>query len=215
MAGVSIEQMVRDSEGNVSKVFLYFSENAFRTDHPEGGLTTIIDFKGDRMVMIDHRARHYVEIRFSRWEKEIAERLKKSSPAVKSTSRKIMVKRTGETAILHGFQTEKVEISADGELIEENWVTRDIEMKEVEKVMEKVALGFAKEFKAEMKEGREIYEKLKPLGYPVVIKDYVITGGLAGINVLEILKMEKKELKDEIFLPPRGYQRITPEPSKK
>lgn len=215
LAGVTIEQVMRDREGNASKVFITFSENKFRTDHPEGGMTTIIDFQGDRMVMIDHRSKQYVEIRFSQWEKEVSERLKKSAPGTKAKSRKILVKRTGETAILNGFQTEKVEIFADGKLVEENWVTRDVEMKEIEKVMDRVAQGFSKEFRSEMKEGREIYEKLKPYGFPILIKDYSMTHGLGGIDALEVKKLEKKELKDEVFLPPSGYQRIMPEPSKK
>jgi hypothetical protein len=215
LAGVAIEQVMRDGEGNASKVFITFSENKFRTDHPGGGMTTIIDFQGDRMVMIDHRSKQYVEIRFSQWEKEVSERLKKSAPGTKAKSRKILVKRTGETAILNGFQTEKVEILADGKLVEENWVTRDVEMKEIEKVMDRVAQGFSKEFRSEMKEGREIYEKLKPYGFPILIKDYSMTHGLGGIDALEVKKLEKKELKDEVFLPPSGYQRIVPEPSKK
>ncbi len=65
LAGVVVEQVMRDREGNASKVFLYFSENKFRTDHPDGSMTTIIDFQGDRMVMIDHQSKHYVEIKFS------------------------------------------------------------------------------------------------------------------------------------------------------
>ena len=215
LAGVVVEQVMRDREGNASKVLLYFSENKFRTDHPDSSMTTIIDFQGDRMVMIDHRSKHYVEIKFSLWEKEVAEQLKKSAPSLKAKLRKIEVKRTGETAIINNFQTEKVQIFADGELVEENWVTRDVEMKDVERLMEKVALGFSKEFKTEMKEGREIYEKLKPHGYPVLIKDYSIAYGLGGIDVLEVKKMGRKELKDEMFLPPSGYQKIMPEPSRK
>jgi hypothetical protein len=215
LAGVVVEQVMRDREGNASKVFLYFSENKFRTDHPDGSMTTIIDFQGDRMVMIDHRSKFYAEIKFSQWEKEVAERLKKSTPEIKPAPRKVTVKGTGETATINGFRTEKVEITADGELIEENWVTRDVDLKDVEKVMEKIALGFSKEFKSEMKEGREIYDKLKKFGFPILVKDYTITYGLRAMDVLEVKKMEKKELMDEIFLPPSGYQKIVPEPSQK
>lgn len=215
LAGVVIDQVVRDREGNASKVIIYYSEDRFRSDHPNGGLTTMIDFKEDRMVMIDHLSKHYVEVKFSQWEKEVAERLKKSVPGTQPKSRKIVIKKTGETPTLNGFGTEKVQIFADGELIEENWVTRDISLKEVEKVMDKVALEFSKEFKTEMKEGREIYEKLKALGFPILIKDYSITEGLGGVDVLEVKKIEKRELKDEVFLPPKGYQRILPDSSKK
>lgn len=34
LAGVVIEQVMSDGEGNASKVFIYFSGNRFRTDHP-------------------------------------------------------------------------------------------------------------------------------------------------------------------------------------
>lgn len=214
-AGVVIEQVVRDREGNTSKVIMYFSESRFRSDHPNGGLTTMIDFKEDRMVMIDHISKHYVEVKFSRWEREVAERLKRSVPDIQPKSRKIVIKKTGERSTLNGFRTEKVQIIADGELIEENWVTRDVALEEVEKVMDKVALGFSKEFKTEMKEGWEIYEKIKAFGFPILVKDYTIAHGLGGVDVLEVKKIEKKELKDEAFLPPKDYQRVIPEPSKK
>jgi hypothetical protein len=215
LAGVVIEQVVRDREGNASKVIMYFSESKFRSDHPNGGLTTMIDFKEDRMVMIDHLSKHYVEVKFSQWEREVAERLKQSVPDTQPKSRKIVIKKTGEIPALNGFRTEKVQIFADGEVIEEDWVTRDVSLEEVERVMDKVALGFSKEFKTEMKESREIYEKIKALGFPILVKDYTIAHGLGGVDVLEVKKLEKKELKDEVFLPPKGYQRVIPEPSKK
>jgi len=81
--------------------------------------------------------------------------------------------------------------------------------------MDRVARVFSKDFRNEMKEGREIYEKLKPYGYPVLIKDYTMTYGLGAIDRVEVKKIEKKELKEEIFLPPLGYQKIIPDSSKK
>lgn len=214
-AGMVIEELHRDMEGRMGRVIRFYSGDQFRTDHPEGGVSTIIDFKGDRIVMIDHQSRSYVEIKFSRWEKEVAERLKKSMPEIKPQERQVSVKGTGEKALINGFQTEKVEIRADGELIEENWMTRDVDFREVEKVMERVAKGFSKDFKVEMKEGREIYEKLKPYGIPILIKDYTLTFGLGPIVVMEVRKVEKRDLGSEVFLPPAGYQRIIPEAPKK
>jgi hypothetical protein len=215
LAGVVVEQMVRDREGGPSRALLYFSDYRFRTDHQEGGLTTILDFKEDRLVMIDHRSKNYVEVKLSQWEREVARRLKQEFPGVKPKERKIIVRRTGRTAVINGFQTEQIEILAEGELIEENWVTRDVEMKEIERVMDRVAQGFSKDFRLEMKEGREIYEKLKPYGFPILIKDYTMTHGLGAIGRVEVKKIEKRELKEEVFLPPAGYQKIVPEPSKK
>jgi len=214
-AGMVIEELHRDMGGRMGRIIRFYSGDQFRTDHPEGGVSTIIDFKEDRIVMIDHPSRSYVEIKFSRWEKEVAERLKKSMPEIKPQERRVSVNGTREKALINGFQTEKVEIRADGELIEENWMTRDVDFREVEKVMERVAKGFSKDFKVEMKEGREIYEKLKPYGIPILIKDYTLTYGLGPINVMEVRKVEKRDLGGEVFLPPTGYQRIIPEVPKK
>ena len=211
LAGVVVEQVMKGQDGSPSKVLLYFSNDRFRTDHSEGGLTTILDFKEDRLVMIDHRSKSYVEVTLSQWEREVARQLKKEFSGIKPKEKEIIVRRTGRTAVINRFQTEQIEILAEGELIEENWVTRDVEMKEVEPVMDRVAQVFSKDFRHEMKEGREIYEKLKPYGFPILIKDHTLTYGLGAIDRVEVKKIEKKELKDEVFLPPAGYQKVIPE----
>jgi hypothetical protein len=215
VAGVMIEEQVKSKEGRSSTVFLYYSESQLRTDHPESGLTTIMDFKENRMVMVDHRSKSYVEVKLSQWEKDVAEQLKKEIPGIKPEERKITVKKTGESATINGFKTEKIQVFAGGELIEDHWVTRDADLKDVEKVMDWAAQGFSKEFRSEMKEGQEIYTKLKPYGFPIQIKDYSITYGLKPIDVMEVKRIERKELKDDTFSPPSGYVRITPQPSKK
>ena len=215
IAGVAIEQVVKDREDKASVVFLYFSESQFRTDHPEAGMSTIIDFKNDRMVMIDHRSKSYVETKFSQWEKEIARKFREEGGGIKPKSRKIVVRKTGESTVINGFRTHKVQLLADGELIEENWVTRDIDMGEIGKVMDKIAQGFPKELQSEMKEGQEIYQKMKPYGFPILVKDYALTQGLKAIDVLEVKKVEKKELGREIYSPPSHYQRIIPQPALK
>jgi hypothetical protein len=101
-----------------------------------------------------------------------------------------------------------VEVFADGERIEENWVTRDVDMSEIEKVMERVSKGFSMEFRNQVAEGREIYEKVKPYGFPIVVKDYAIIHGSEGLSVVEVKKLEQKELNEELFLPPKGYERV-------
>ena len=215
LSGVVVEQVVRDKDGTPSKALLYFSDYRFRTDHQEAGMTTILDLKKDGLVMIDHQSKSYVEVKLSEWEREVAKRLKDESPGIKPRERKIVVRKTDKKAVINGFQTEQIEVLADGELIEENWMTRDVEMKEIEQVMDRVADRFPKDFRLEMKEGREIYEKLKPYGFSILIKDHAITYGLRAIDRVEVKKIEKKELKDDVFLPPAGYQRIIPVPSKK
>lgn len=215
LAGVVIEQVVRDRDGTPSRALLYFSDDRFRTDHQERGMTTILDLKGDGLMMIDHRSKSYVEVKLSQWEREVAKRLKKEFPGIKPKERKIAVRKTGRTAVINGFQTEQIEVFADDELIEENWVTRDVETKEIEKVMDRVAQGSSKDFGLEMKEGRDIYEKLKPYGFTILTKDHAVTHGLRAIDRVEVKKIQKKELKDDVFLPPADYQKIVPEPSKK
>ena len=117
--------------------------------------------------------------------------------------------------VIKGFHTEKIHVFADGALIEEHWVTHDVDLAEIEQVMEKVARGFSKEFRDEMKEGQEIYEKVKPFGFSILIRDHEKTAGLGGIDVLEVKRLEKKDLTEDIFLPPKGYEGVMPEPSRK
>ena len=94
-------------------------------------------------------------------------------------------------------------------------MTRDVAMKEIEKVMDRLAQGFSRDFQREMREGREIYEKLKPYGFPILVKDYATAYGLGAIDRVEVKKVEKRELRDDVFLPPAGYQRVIPESGKK
>jgi len=213
-AGVVIHQVMKDREGGSSNVVVSYSGERIRTDSVEGGLTTVMDFKGDRMLMIDHQSKKYAEVKLSRWEREMMDRIKKESHGTKPKAKKISVKKTGEMAVINGFQTEKVQVFADKDLIEEDWMTRDVDMAEVEKVMERVAQGFSRDFKMEMYEGREIYEQLKPYGFTILVKDYSMALGLP-IDVMEVKKWERKDLGDEVFNPPRGYERIVTDPPKK
>jgi hypothetical protein len=215
VAGTVIEQQVKDREERATQVTLYFSENQLRTDHPESGLTTILDFKIDQIILIDHRSKNFLSMKFSQWEKETAKQLKKSNPSVQPKERIITVRNFGETATINGFKTEKVQVLADGELIEEHSMTKDINMNDVDQVLEKAAQGFSKELGSELKEGREIHQKLKSYGFSILVKDYAVTSGGKAVDILEVKKIERKELNKETFLPPAGYERVVPPPVKK
>jgi hypothetical protein len=86
-AGVVIDQRVKDREGKATHVILYCSGTQLRTDHMESGLTTIMDFKGDRIILIDHPSKNYLSMKLSVWEKEIAKQLKKDPPPLRPKDR--------------------------------------------------------------------------------------------------------------------------------
>ncbi len=213
-AGVVIEQRMRDAEGRSTQVILYCSESQLRTDHPESGLTTIMDLKADQIVLIDHRSKSYLSMKLSQWEKEISKELKKENPGIRPKERTITVRRPGERVTINGFKTEKVQVLADTDLMEEHWMTREIDTGEVEKVMEKAALELSKNFRSELREAQEIQKKLKPYGFSILVKDYTLTSGLKGIDILEVKKIEKKVLNSDAFQPPAGYERVIPQPTK-
>jgi hypothetical protein len=212
-AGTVVEQMSGDREGTLSKVVLSVRDGQMRTDHEGSGMSTIMDFRADRFVMIDHPSRSFVEVRFSEWEREVTQELMKSAPGRGPREKKITVRRTGEKALINGFSTEKVEVLADRDVIEEDWMTRDLDMREVEWILERTGQAFSKGFSGEMKEGQEIYKKLRPHGYSILVKDLSIAHGLP-VPVLEVKKIVKKELGDELFSPPEGYRKIVPETPK-
>ena len=215
IAGMVIDQRVKDGEGKQMQVILYCSGDRLRTDHLESGLTTVMDFKDDQIFLIDHPSKNYFSMKLSLWEREMAARLKKTNPGVRREERPITVRRFGETATLNGFKTEKVQVLAGVEVIEEHWMTRDIDMSEVDRLMEKANQGFSREFRSESREGREIQQKLKPHGFSILVRDLSSTYGLGGIDVLEVKRIEQKELKNEVFTPPSGYSRIVPQPPEK
>ncbi len=214
-AGVVIEERVRDREGKTSRIVLSCAGDRLRTDASAEGLTTIIDLRDDRIVLIDHRSRSYVETALSLWEKEVSNKLKEENPGVRPTARSITVRPSGERATINGFKTRKILVLADGELIEEHWMAGNSDMREADRVMDKANQIFSREFRSEIKEGQEIQNKLKPYGFSILVKDHTLTSGLKGIDVLEVKKIEHKELKDEAFLPPAGYERVVPRPEKK
>jgi len=117
-------------------------------------LTTIMDLKGDRIILIDHPSKKYLSMTLSVWEKEMAKQLRKDQPFLRSNERAITVRRFGETANINGFKTEKIEVLAGTELIEEHWMTRDVDMSEVDRVMERASQGFSKDSGGEQ-EGQE------------------------------------------------------------
>jgi hypothetical protein len=215
LAGTVIEQQVKDRDERPTQVILYFSGNQLRTDHPESGMATILDFKNDQIVLIDHRSKNYLSMKLSQWEKQAAVQLKKGNPAGQPKERVITVRGLGEIAMVNGYRTEKVQVLADGEVIEEHSMTKDIDMNEVDRIMEMGAQGLSTEARSQLKEGREILRKLKPYGFSIRVRDYTTTNDRKGIDVLEVKKIERKELKPEVFHPPAGYQKITPPPAKK
>jgi hypothetical protein len=214
-SGVLIEQQVKDRDGFPSQVRLSCSEERLRTDHPESGLTTILDFGNDRIFLIDHRSKTFFAMKLSQWEKETAERLRRDNPAIRSGERVITLRKFGEKKRINGFQTEKVEVLADGERIEEHWVTKEISLGEFDRVMDRAAQGFSREFRSELREGQEIQKKLKPHGFSILINDYTLTHGLRAVDVLEVRKIERQDFKADTFLPPKGYERIIPQPDQK
>jgi hypothetical protein len=46
-------------------------------------------------------------------------------------------------------------------------------------------------------------------GYSIPVKDCTLISGLMGIDVLEGIKIEEKELNPDVFHPPAGYRRVT------
>ena len=54
-------------------------------------------------------------------------------------------------------------------------MTRDVDLKEVDKVMDRMAQAFSKEFRSELKEGLEIQRQLRPFGFSILVRDYTMT----------------------------------------
>jgi len=201
LAGVMIDQVMKDREGGLRGHPLFFGER-LRTDDVDHGLTTIMDFKGDRMVMVDHRAKNYIEVKFSQWEKEVAEQFKKDllpfSPG-RGGSSSGGGRDSHDQWFSHGEGGGVCRRGADrGELDDPG---RD--MSEIEKVMERVSRDSHRSFGARWpREGRST-RNLNPTGFRSSSKT-LPSPRSEGMSVLEVKKLEQKELSEELFLPPRA-----------
>jgi len=207
LGGTVIDQNMIDIYGKNSGLTLFYANKMLRIDQKDGRLSTIMDFKKKRMVILDHGSKSYVAYPFSVWKKKVAQTIETKKGARKRT---IRVEPTGAKKKLNGFQTQEIHLFIDDRLFQKKWVTQDVDLKDMLETVRK-AFGRLSGFsKIEMQEKEEIYHKVSKRGVPILTYEYQQVGGRDFKEVTEIKRVETKKLDSRLFSPPATYTERKP-----
>ncbi|RJO72737.1 MAG: DUF4412 domain-containing protein [Myxococcales bacterium] len=183
-----------------------FSENAMRADNPKMNSAVIMNFDTDTMMMIQNGQKMYLEMKIS----VLAEQMKQMAAMMsqkEESKGEVTFTQTGEKKEISGFPCAKIVIMHQGKQIGEMWVTKEINDAEVKKVygkffeMADVQGGNAPRGVAAMKKALE-------MGFPIQVEQEMPDG--AKIRSV-VLSAKEKKANPLDFMPPAGFQRLTPE----
>ncbi|NIS71980.1 MAG: DUF4412 domain-containing protein [Proteobacteria bacterium] len=205
-AGTVIDQDTIDVWGKKSGLILSYSNKRLRLDQKDEKLSTIIHFRNDRILILDHTSRTYIVYPLSKWEKQVSQKIGEKEAVPK---REIRVESTGAEKEINGFETKQIQVFIDGELFQDIWATQDVNLGDMLKEIKK-GFGHLSGFsKAEMEEKEEIYRKVKKWGFPVLTTEYRRVLGKTLKEITEVNRIETRKLSSDLFTPPRDYKQRT------
>ncbi|NIQ38329.1 MAG: DUF4412 domain-containing protein [Proteobacteria bacterium] len=207
IAGTVIDQEMTDVWGKKSGLVLYYSKKRLRIDQKDGKLSTILHFRNDRILILDHTSKSYITYPLSSWQKQVAQKI---APQQKEhRKREIRVKSTGVEKTINGFRTTQIRVFLDGDLFQDSWVTRDVDVEEMLEAIKKGIGGPSGLSSSEMEEKEEIYEKVKETGFPILTMEYRQVFGKTLKDITEVKRIETQKLDPRLFSPPKEYRQRT------
>ena len=206
-AGTVIDQNMIDVWGKKSGLVLFYSKKRLRIDQKDGKLSTIMDFRKDRIVILDHPSRTYVSYPFSWWEKQVSQKIQGDQ---RTQSREIRVESTGAERLINGFKTRQIHVFIDNALIQDCWVTQDVNLEEMFTAIKEGVGRLTGLSEAEMAEKEEIYRKIIGWGFPILTHEYQQIGQSTLREIAIVNRVETRMLTKGLFGPPRGYKQRTP-----
>jgi len=205
--GTVIDQNMIDVWGKKSGLTLFYANKRLRIDQKDGRLSTIMDFRKNRIVILDHGSKSYVAYPFSVWEKMVTQNM---GIKHQQTKRTIRVEPTGAEKTINGFQTQQIHVFIDDYLFQQIWVTQDVDLRDMLETVRK-AVGRRSGFsKTEMEEKEEIYHKISEWGFPILTYEYQQTGGKTLQEIIEVKRIETQKLNSRLFDPPKEYTERKP-----
>jgi hypothetical protein len=201
-AGTVIDQDMVDVWGRKSGLVLFYSEKKLRIDQKDGKLSTIMDFKKNRIVILDHASKTYVAYPFSVWEKRVSQDMATKQKAQK---KEIRIEATGAEKVINGFQTRQIQVFMDDFLFQDNWVTQEVNLEEMLETIKKGVGRLSGFSKTEIKEKEEIYRKINEWGFPILTTEYRQVYGKTLKEITKVARIEARRLNGNLFTPPKGY----------
>lgn len=208
---------------NTQKSVMVWEGPKLRTDNGTVS-SSIVDFKTDTMLVLDHEKKQYSEVKISALMaqmKAALEMMKSQAQALPPEQRKAyedMIKRqqapvsvtaTDEQAKLLGLEAKKYTIKQGERSAGEVWYTKAIDLSDLGPYMKQYA---------DMMKGSggsnmgEVYAKIEN-GYPLKSVLKVDMMGLQVQYVTETTKYEKVSVDGHEFVVPTGYKKVDPNAS--
>ena len=203
-AGTVIDQDMIDQWGKETGSVLFYSKKRLRIDQKDGKLSTIMDFKKDRIVILDHVSKSYIEYPFSTWEELVSQQIGTQKERKK---REIRVESTGAEKEINGFKTIQINVFMDDFLTQDNWVTKDVDLDDMLRTLKQSVDRLSGISEAEREENEEIYQNVKKWGFPILTTEYRRFSGETLKEVTEIKSIETRKLGNDIFTPPKQYRK--------
>lgn len=201
-AGTVIDQNMTDVWGKKSGLVLYYSKKRLRIDQKDGRLSTIIHFRNDRILILDHTSKTYIAHPLSKWQKQVSQKIGRRETGPK---RDIRVVPTGAEKNINGFETKHIQVFIDGVLFQDIWATQDVDLEEMFTAIKKGLGRLSGSSQAEMEEKEEIYQKVKESGFPILTTEYQAVFGKTLKEITEVKQIETRKLSSKLFAAPRDY----------
>lgn len=219
-AGWVIDEVTRYAGGEEFRQRLYVQEGRFKSENSDE--TLIIDLEKESVYFLYDGEKRYFGGRLN----DVIAELRRSAMTEMNEEENVLdnptgpldadvsleIVKTGESVTLAGFKGEKYQVVVDGELKEELFLSaalplhKELDPRKLAEVMLRLG-GVSAPSSKEFFELNERYLELMTKGYPIRSVEYDPSG---EVILTEIEKVEKKKIAPSEFLPPKGYERISP-----
>lgn len=195
-----IEQQQTLENGMQVRTVMSFGADAIRTDMPSQQMSTIMNFKTNKVYMLQHAQKIYLEMSMDQMKQEVKKGMKDSFKSNKNDV--VATKATGEHKTIAGYDCEKIIMMKNGKNIGEIWITSKLESKKIMQVYKKffelTGAQDAGSNDAILKGLSESIDK----GFPMMSK---FKDDKIGESISRVTKVVKKKDDPSYFMPPKGY----------
>lgn len=189
--------------GKTMNTTMTFGKNAIRTDIPDAQTSSLMNFAADKMYLLHHGQKMYMEMVISTMKAQLQQMLARAGQNKDKST--LTVKETGERKKIAGFESEKLVIMNGGKPSGEIWITKEIKDKDVFDVYRRF---FELTGSQGAKPGEDLIaglQKAITLGFPMKISIKTNSGDAVE---QEVTSVTQKEVKAEAFLPPKDYKKM-------
>jgi len=239
-AGLILEQVsyIRNNPDKKGKGKIYISDNKIKFVIENFETEVIFDLDKSKLIRIDHKSKTYAESSLQKYinaiqnkwliEKKEIKRQLANMPEKQRTFKtnllkqrgidiygdlqknEITFKETKDIANINGYNMKKYELLEGGKLIEEIWLSKDLDELDYNKLgsyygeMHKLSMNLFLDSVVQ-ENLDETLQNLFKNGYPLKSVDYKTR----GIRIEEVLNVKQLDIPTAEFSPPEGYKKYS------